>query len=198
MRLELPGLRNRREILAAPELLRITAEGMKLSVITKSLLAFVLILLYSMFMYGSIRTIITKPIHNKETFIMSFVFLAIFLSIAVAILIRLIFKDERMSLIFTEVGMAGTGLFNVKYDRIGTYGWEICNGILATGQASKKENKKTLRITANKGLFPELAYKDRFGNSILGSYGYLFDSNQINKTEEIMNSFGIKKMPDKT
>ncbi len=196
MRFELPGKRKCRDILAAPELMRVDAMGMKLSILTKSLLTFTLVLLYSMFMYGSIRTIITGSIHDKDTFIKAFAILAVFATVAVCALIPLIFKDRRNPLIFTQIGIVGPGLFNVRYENIGSYGWEICKGILATGQASK-EKKATLRLTGSSGLFSGLAFVDRFGNSIYGNYGYFFTDTQIVQTEEIMNERGIEKVPDR-
>src|SRR6185369_4635563 len=152
MRFELPAMKLRREILAAPELMRVDAVGMKLSILTKSLLAFTLALFYSMFMYGCIRTIITGTMHDKNTLITAFVVLAVFATVALVVLIPIIFKEKRNSLIFTQKGILGPGLFNVKYEDIGTYGWEICKWILATGQAAK-EKKTTLRLTSNKSPF---------------------------------------------
>jgi hypothetical protein len=197
MRFERPAMKNRREILAATELLRVDAEGMKLSIVTKSLLAFTLTLFYSMFMYGTIRTIITGTMHDRTALIMAFVVLAVLATVALVVLIPVIFKDKIRTLIFTQKGILGPGLFNVKYEDIETYGWEICKGILATGQASK-EKKITLRLTSNKGPFSAPALFDNFGNSIFGNYGYFFTTNQILQAEEILNERSIMKIPDRT
>jgi hypothetical protein len=198
MRFELPGLRNHRgEILEAPELLRIEPKGLKLSVITKTLLVFTMSLFYSMFMYGSIQTILTSTRPGKQTFVTAFVVLAVMITAALIFLIPVIIKDKRTPLVFTEKGIAGTGFFNAKYENIGTYGWETCSSSFALGQTSGEKNI-TLTLTSNKGLFPELAYRNRFGSSVLGTYCYFFNPSQIVAAEEILNKCDIKKSTDKT
>lgn len=194
MRFELPATRMHRKILTAPALLEIDADVMKLSVITKSLLVFVLALLYSMFMFGSIHTIITKTMHDKKVFIFCFITLAIFFSIVLFVLIKLIFKDKRDPLVFTENGITGAGFINTTYDQIDTYTWQNCRGILATGQRSKQA-KKTLMLTGKDNFLRTAVYRDRFGNSIFSNNGYFFDNNQIKCVEEIFSRFGINKIP---
>jgi hypothetical protein len=196
MGFELPGIKNRKEILAASELLRIETEGLKLTVVTKSLLVFTLALFYSMFMYGSIQNIMTRTRPGKPTFVMAFVIMAVFATTALILLIPVILKDKRLPLIFTEKGIAGTGFFNVKYENIGTYGWETCSSGLALKQTSGVK-KITLALTANKGLFPDLAYRNRLGSSILGTYCYFFSPNQMEKADAILNGYGIRKVADK-
>ncbi len=150
-----------------------------------------------MFVAGVTGNIINNNMHDKTTFIKVSIIAAIMLTTLYLCAVALIIRNKRNPLIFTETGIVGTGFFNAKYERIGTFRWEICNGLLATGEATK-QSKKTLLITANTGLFPEMAYKTRIGTSILGSYGYYFDETQVNKVEVILSGVGIKKLPDKT
>ena len=189
MRFELPGTRNRREILAAPELLRINAEGM--SERAKLLFSALLTLLYATFLIGTSRII-----SSKTEMISFFIFALIFTVIYVPTM-KQIFNKKISSLVFTQIGIADTGLFSAKYEKIGSYRWAIDSGVFATGQRSK-EVRKTLMLRGKGGLFPEADFKDRFGNSIIGNYGYFFDNAQIQKVEEIFNGLGINKTPDRT
>jgi len=196
MRFDLPGVTNRREILAAPELLRIEAEGMQLSKITKVLIMVLMTLLYFIFVGGSLYNIVTHQFHDTGGFIKVFAALFVMITGLYVAAALLIIKNNRSALIFTEVGIAGTALFSAKYENLGGYAWESSNGFLTTGQLSKKM-KKTLFITANKGWFPETRYVTRFGTSGLGSHGYYFKPYQIQMVEEIMTSRGIKRLPDR-
>lgn len=195
MNLELPGVKKRREILTAPELLKVEAEGMQLSKITRALMVGTLTLLYCMFIGGSIYNIANHRIKNTEAYLQAFVPMSVIATALLAVASLLITKKNRSSLVFTEVGLAGTAMFSAKYEDLGGYAWESSSGFLATGKTSK-ETKKTLFITANKGWFQESRYVTRMGTSVLASFGYYFTPEQIQKAEEIMASRGIKRLPD--
>ncbi|RII24976.1 MAG: hypothetical protein CXR30_19405 [Geobacter sp.] len=192
----LPGLKKRREILAAPELLKVEAEGMQLSKFTRALMVGTLSLLYGMFIGGSIYNIVNHRIKDTEAYLQVFVPMSVIATAFLAVACLLIIKKNRFSLVFTEVGIAGTALFSAMYEDLGGYAWESSSGFLATGQTSK-EKKQTLFITANKGWFPEVRYATRMGTSVLASFGYYFNPEQIQKAEEIMASRGIKRLPDR-
>ncbi len=196
MRFKLPVVTNRREILVAPELLRVEAQGMHLSKFTKVLIMVLLTLLYCMFVGGSIYNIVTHQFHDTDGFIKVFAALFVMITALYVAATFLIIKKKRSALIFTEVGIAGTALFSAKYEDLGGYAWESSSGFLTTGQVSKKM-KKTLFITANKGLLPEVRYVTRFGTSVLGSHGYYFKLDQIQSVEKIMANRGIKRLPDR-
>jgi hypothetical protein len=189
MRFELPGTKNRREILAEPELLRINAEGVGKR--AKFLFGALLTLLYATFMIGTFRIISSKS-EMTSFFIFALIFTVIYLPT-----MKQILNKKIVSLVFTRIGIADTGLFAVKYDKLGGYRWEKSSGVIATGQASKND-EITLFLSANSGLFPEAAFVTRFGGSVLASYGYFFNADQIKCAEEILNSFGINKLPDRT
>ncbi len=144
-----------------------------------------------MFMCGSIATMLTSTKPDSKIFAAAFVFLAIAMTTALWILVPMIIKDKRTPLIFTELGIVGTAFFNVKYEDIRSYGWENCDQSLALGQETR-HTKVTLALTSNKGLFPELSYKNRFGGSVLGVYCYFFSPSQIEKVETIFKTHGIK------
>ena len=192
----LPGTMKRREILTASKLLTVEAEGMPLSKFTKVLVVGTLTLLYCMFIGGSIYNIVNHRFRDTDAFIKLFAAVSVIATVGYAAATLLIINKNRSSLVFTEVGIAGNALISVKYDDLGGFAWETSSGFLTTGQASK-EKKKTLFITANKGLFPEVRYATRFGTSVLASFGYYFDSEQIQKVEEIMASRGIKRLQDR-
>ena len=196
MRFELPGSRKRREILAATELLKVEAEGMKLSTLTKVLMVGILTLLYGMFIGGSVNNIVNHRYRYDDAFISIFVTASVIATIGYAAATLLIIKKKRSSLVFTEAGIAGNALITAKYEDLGGYTWESSSGFLSTGQASK-EKKKTLFITANKGWFPEVRYATRFGTSVLASFGYYFNSDEVKKVEEIMANRGIKRLQDR-
>lgn len=101
-----------------------------------------------------------------------------------------------VSLVFTEIGIADSGLFAVKYDHLGGYKWASCDTFCANG-SMKKADKTTLFLTANKGLLKDVRFVTRFGTPALASYGYFFDDNQVKCTEEILNRFGINKLPER-
>lgn len=108
-----------------------------------------------------------------------------------------IFNKKIVSLVFTKVGIADTGLFAMKYEQLGSYNWTRCNAFFATGQA-KKADRVTLFLTANRGLFKSAGLVTNFGTPILASYGYFFNDSQIKCAEEILNQVGIMKLSDKT
>ncbi|MBJ6751066.1 hypothetical protein [Geomonas anaerohicana] len=196
MSLELPGVRKRRKILTAPELLKVEAEGMQLSKFTRVLMVGTLTLLYCMFIGGSVYNIVNHRIKNTEAYLQVFVPMSVIATAFLAVASLLIIKMNRSSLVFTEIGIAGTAMFSAVYEDLGGYAWEASSGLLATGQTSR-EPKKTLFITANKGWFPEVRYVTRMGTSVLASFGYYFKPDQIQKAEEILASRGIKRLPDR-
>lgn len=192
----LPGTKKRREILTAPELMTVEAEGMPLSKFTKVLMVGILTILYCMFIGGSVYNIINHRFRDTDAFIRIFAAASVITTIGYAAATLLIINKNRSLLIFTEVGIAGNALISAKYEDLGGYAWESSSGFLTTGQASK-EKKKTLFITANKGWFPEVRYVTRFGTSVLASFGYYFNPEQVQQVEEIMVSRGIKRLQDR-
>ena len=169
---------------------------MQLSKFTKALMVGLLTMLYCMFIGGSVYNIANNRFRDTEASIKVFAAASVIATAFYAVATLLVIKKNRSSLVFTEVGIAGTAMFSAKYEDLGGYAWESSSGFLATGQTSKKK-KKTLFITANKGWFPEVRYVTRMGTSVLASFGYYFNSDQIKKIEEIMASCGIKRLPDR-
>lgn len=191
----LPVLKKRREILDAAELMKVEPAGMQLSKFTKVLIVSTLTLLYGMFIGGSIYNIINHKFRDTEAFTKVFAVAAVMFTIIFAVAIFLIIKKKRSSLVFTDAGIAGPAILSVKYEELGGYAWQTDSGFMATGQTSK--DKKTLLITANKGWFPEVRYVTRGGTSVLASYGYFFEPDQMRKVDEIMANYGIKRLLDK-
>lgn len=196
MTIGLPRTKKRREILAAPKLLKVEATEMQLSKFTRVLLVGTLTLLYSMFIGGSINNIINRRFPDTEAFIKIFAVGSALTTIGYVAAILLIVTRNRSSLIFTEVGIAGNALITVKYSDLGGYAWETSSGFITTGQGSE-ERKRTLFITANKGWLPELRYETRFGTSVIASFGYYFTSDQIQNVNEIMARYGIRRLEDR-
>lgn len=192
----LPGTKKRREILAAPELIKVEADGMQLSKFTKVLLVGTLSLLYCMFIGGSIFNIINHRFRDTETFIKLFAAVSVLTTIGYVAATLLIIRKNRSSLVFTETGIVGNALISAKYDELGGFAWETCSGFITTGQASK-EKKKTLFIAANRGWFPDVRYETRFGTSVLASFGYYFNADQVQKVEEVMASRGVQRLQDR-
>lgn len=192
----LPITKKRREILAAPELMKVEATEMQLSKFTRLLLVGALTLLYCIFIGGSIINIINRRFPDTEAFIKIFAVAAVLTTIGYVAAMLLIVTRNRSSLIFTEIGIAGNALITVKYNDLGSYAWETSNGFITTGQGSK-ETKTTLFLTANKGWLPELRYETRFGTSVIASFGYYFTSDQIQHVNEIMARYGIQRLEDR-
>lgn len=187
MRFELSRTKHRCEILAAPELLRINAVGM--SERAKFLFGTLLTLLYVTFLIGAYR--VNSSSSEKTSY---FLFLSIFTAIYLPTM-KQIFTKKVVSLVFTTIGIADTGLFAVKYEDLGGYKWASCDTFCANS-SMKKADKTTLFLTANKGLLKEVRFVTRFGTPALASYGFFFDDNQVKCTEEILNRFGINKLPE--
>ena len=196
MAIGLPGTKKRNQILASPALLQIEATGIQLSKFTKSLMVFTLVLLYCMFIGGSIYNILNHQLKNTEAYIQIFLPASIMTTAFLAVSILLILKETRSPLVFTEIGIAGRTLFSVKFSDIGGYAWEASSGFQTTGQISKQK-KTTLFITANKGWFPDVRYATRMGTSIFSSLGYYFTPDQMQAVEKIMFSHNIQRLPDR-
>lgn len=178
MRFERSRSRKRREILAAPELLRIEPEMMKMSLLVISLVSVVVTLLCFMVLPGMI-------FGGFDTIFIPFIG-----SVITVTFILVIAQFNRKSLIFTQVGIAGGGIFCARYDELGTYQWENYCGIFSIPNIAKK----TLLITSNRGIFRDFAYPARGGGSILGACGYFFDTDQIKSVEKILDGFGVRKV----
>jgi len=180
MRFELSRSRKRREILAAPELLRIEPEMMKMSLLVITLVSVVVTLLCFMVLPGMI-------FGGFDTIFIPFIGSVI--AVTFILVIARIVQFNRKPLIFTQVGIAGGWMFCARYDELGTYQWENYKGIFPI----LNKAKKTLLITLNKGIFRDFAYTARGGGSILGACGYFFDTDQIKSVEKILDGFGVQK-----
>jgi len=180
MRFELSKTKKRREILAAPELLRIEPEMIKMSSLIILLASVVVTLLCFMVLPGMIFG------RFDSIFIP---FIGAVITVIFILVIARIVQSSRKSLLFTQVGIAGAGMFYARYDELGTYQWENYRGVFSIPNIAKK----TLLITSNKGMFRDFAYTARGGGSILGAYGYFFDIDQIKSAEKILDGFGVRK-----
>jgi len=180
MRFELPISRKRREILAAPELLRFEPEMMKISSLVITLVSVVATLLCFMalpgMIFGGFNAIFIP-------------FIGSVITVTFILVIARIVQFNKKSLIFTQVGIAGGEMFCARYDELGTYKWENYCGMFSTPNI----DRKTLFLTSNKGMFRNFAYMARGGGSILGAYGYFFDTDQIKSVEKILDGFGVRK-----
>lgn len=78
--------------------------------------------------------------------------------------------------------MVGKALIAIKYEQLDGYNWENSSEFGCT--------KKTLALLP-KGLFSEMFYRNKFGNSIFETYGYYFDNSQIRTAEEIFEKAGV-------
>lgn len=187
------GSSKRKEILEAPELLRIFGTGMELSKITKILMAGLLTLLFAMFISGTYQTITNRPTDEKSEFMILLIVLMIALTSFWAIVMYALFRNKKFELIFTQNGVVGDGFPPTKYEKFGGYQWITTSGFVATGQNSKG-GRVTLYLTANSGLLPKGAFLTNYGTSILETYGYYFDNDQIERVEAIFSSYGVQNL----
>lgn len=182
--IELSSRKKRNEILAEPELLRIEI-GSTSSVKTPKamyllpLLAYIAVYAYAL---HYVFQTISDLSGDKSNYIFSFIVITlVFVSFAGFIIIA----SSKKPLIFTSVGMVGKALIGIKYEQLDGYNWEKSTEFGST--------KKSLALLP-KGVFSEMNYRDKLGNSILETYGYYFDSSQIRTAEEIFEKAGVVKV----
>jgi hypothetical protein len=119
---------------------------------------------------------------EKSQYIFSFIVITlVFVSFAGFIVIA----ASKKPLIFTKVGMVGKALIAIKFEQLDGYNWENSTKFGST--------KKSLALLP-KGVFSEMNYRDKLGNSILETYGYYFDNSQIRTAEEIFEKAGVAKV----
>lgn len=182
--IELSSRKKRNEILAEPELLKIdigSANGVKTpkAMYLLPLLAYVAV--YSYVLHRVFQAFSDLSL-DKSHYIFSFIVITlVFVSFAGFIVIA----SSKKPLIFTKVGMVGKALIAIKYEQLDGYNWENSTQF---GSA-----RKSLALIP-KGVFSEMNYRDKFGNSILETYGYYFDNSQIRATEKIFEKAGVVKV----
>lgn len=182
--IELSSRKKRNEILAEPELLRIdigTTSGVKTPKAMYLLALSAYLAVYAYVVHYVLQTI-SELSPEKSNYIFSFIVITlVFVSVAGFIVIAL----SKKPLIFTSVGMVGKALIAIKYEQLDGYNWEKSKEFNST--------KKSLALLP-KGVFSEMNYRDKLGNSILETYGYYFDSSQIRTAEEIFEKAGVVKV----
>ena len=182
--IELSSRKKRNEILAEPELLRIgigTTSSVKTPKAMYLLPLSAYLAVYAYVVHYVFQTI-SELSPDKSNYIFSFIVITlVFVSFAGFIVIA----SSKKPLIFTSVGMVGKALIAIKYEQLDGYNWEKSTEFGST--------KKSLALLP-KGVFSEMNYRDKLGNSILETYGYYFDSSQIRTAEEIFEKAGVVKV----
>lgn len=182
--IELSSRKKRNEILAEPELLRIDigpTSGVKTPKAMYLLPFLAYIAVYAYVVHYVFQTI-SNLSPDKSNYIFSFIVITlVFVSFAGFIIIA----SSKKPLIFTKVGMVGKALIAIKYEQLDGYNWE---------KSTEFGNTKKSLALLPKGVFNEMNYRDKFGNSILETYGYYFDSSQIKTAEEIFEKAGVVKV----
>lgn len=182
--IELSSRKKRNEILAEPELLRIgigTTNSVKTPKAMYLLPLLAYIAVYSYVLHSVFQTL-SDLSQDKSQYIFSFVVITlVFVSFAGFIVIA----SSKKPLIFTKVGMVGKALIAIKYEQLDGYNWENSTEFGST--------KKSLALLP-KGVFSEINYRDKLGNSILETYGYYFDNSQIRAAEDIFEKAGVVKV----
>lgn len=190
MTFDLLRRRKQKDISAAPELLQIHAIGWKMPSIVTISLYLLVTLLYIVMMISLF----------KEPGIVDRVHLIIFSVMGTAIYagalmsIRVVSKSKRQPLVFTERGIVGPYLVAIKYDEIEGYTWEDFRGF--TRVVPGPDGGGTCLFIRDKSIIPN--YIDKHGHTVFVNYGFFFDQNQIDKTESIMERYGVKKLKDRS
>jgi hypothetical protein len=173
-----------REILSAPEILRIEPQDIKFSKKLQLIIILIISIGYAMFIYKMIER------SNLELLFVTGLF-------AVIIVAILLLSRKTTPFVITNRGLLKYPYVAEFWEDIESYTWETFTGAKRL-PLQPSHSVTTLYLVNKGGILRQRNIENRTGHTVFGNCGIFFTHDQIEATDRIFQEHGIKKIPDRT